>query len=156
MDKVYEHVLKQPPEEQLLSIALAFLDNLPEMVNYLFEHKEETELILAKSEGTKHAHFIEKMKMHEADLIFERVEWTTIQRRTAKGENPDKIVPASKQTVDLLMESYFSMTVNAVLQGDDPKKVCRVMEEITTFYYGGFSAIINRQPQYWIHLDGEN
>lgn len=127
------------PERMLYEMVDCYIRRLPELVGYLCEHREEMQLILRCSEGTKYENFLDLFRMRNREFLKQATEQANRAGKQVHGLSPE--------TYELLMRGYFHMLSLIVLEEEEPEKICRMMEQIALVYKNGMLSLMEEGEQ---------
>lgn len=131
LNSVAEEMDAFPPEEKVFRMCGAYIRRIPEIVDYLLSHRDEMRLILACSQGTRYENFFGSIQRYSED---------NISQSAAEAEK--KLRPLSADTMELLMDGYFSILAKLILEEIDREKMIRNMTEVARVYEAGILALI--------------
>ncbi|MCR5089064.1 MAG: TetR/AcrR family transcriptional regulator [Oscillospiraceae bacterium] len=121
-----------PPEKRMGSMTTVFAHGLPELLDYLLGHPDETRLLLKCSEGTRYENFLEGHM--ERNLSF--------ARGVSEGNFPLHPLAAK-----LLVRSYFSLFGDAALSGEPRGDIMQAMQDIEDLFAGGMIYLWKGRPK---------
>lgn len=127
INRAKECAMALPPEERIEGTTRCFAEVIPELIEYMFERKDDLALIITRSEGTKYDTFLETIRVD--DGMFK-----------IPGE-PDKAI--SSMSMALLTNGFLSMIVWSVLQGKSIDEVKQSAKEIARVYDLGVKAVLH-------------
>lgn len=128
-----------PPERMLYEMVDCYIRRLPELVGYLCEHRQEMQLILRCSEGTKYENFLDLFRTRNREFL---------RQATAQANRAGKQVHGlPPETYEFLMRGYFHMLSAIVLEEEEPEKICRMMEQIALVYKNGMLSLMEEGEQ---------
>jgi len=108
-----------------------FLTILPQLVDFIVAHRDETTLLLQAAEGTRYAHFMEELQ--DLDV---NVGESNIQK--AFGNKP-----IGEKTYRIMMSGYFSMLKEVFLSDATREDMISMVTDIQTMYQNGIMALLN-------------
>lgn len=122
-----------PDEQKLVQMTEVFSDGMTRLVDFLWEFRDETRLLLECADGTRYENFLSGMM--EQDLLF-------MAQAAGKTELP--LEPLAQK---LLVQSYFSTLGQAVLEGNDRVEIIRTMKDIQSVFTDGMVHILQRDNE---------
>ena len=122
-----------PDEQKLVQMTEVFSDGMTRLVDFLWEFRDETRLLLECADGTRYENFLSGMM--EQDLLF-------MAQAAGKTELP--LEPLAQK---LLVQSYFSTLGQAVLEGNDREEIIRTMKDIQSVFTDGMVHILQRDNE---------
>jgi len=131
LDKVRKEMYALPKGKFLEKMCGVYIEHIPEIVDYILEHKCELRLILNCGGGTKYEDFLDKIRMRNEDNI-------------EKGASYKKLKSYSPGTLDVLMRGYFYMLTYLVMNEDDRDKIIKSMTEIALVYRQGILSRLGK------------
>ena len=123
-----------PPEEKIFRMCGAYIRRIPEIVDYLLEHRDAMRLIISCSQGTKYENFFGNLQYSNEKNIS--------QSASEAGRSDQKIHPLSFDTMRLLMDGYFSILAKLILGETDRQTIIRCMSEVAKVYETGILALM--------------
>ncbi|MCR5784356.1 MAG: TetR/AcrR family transcriptional regulator [Eubacterium sp.] len=130
--KIGESVEKLPREQVFSGMSEMFESALPELLDFLLEHQDETRLLLKCSDGTTYNNFLSDVMDHEMNY------WEKIT-----GEN----FPISALASNLLINSYFNLLGDAVLSGAAREEIAKAMRDINDIYSKGMMNLLKERKE---------
>ncbi|MDD2981734.1 MAG: TetR/AcrR family transcriptional regulator [Hespellia sp.] len=124
-----------PPNEKIFKMCDAYIHRIPEIVDYLLEHRDEMKLIIACSQGTKYENYFNMLQERNQDNI------------SQSAEKSEQIHLLSPDTIELLMSGYFSMLAKLITEETDREKMIRSMTEVARIYQGGMLALMQEEAE---------
>ena len=122
-----------PDEQKLVQMTEVFSDGMTRLVDFLWEFRDETRLLLECADGTRYENFLSGMM--EQDLL-------CMAQAAGKTELP--LEPLAQK---LLVQSYFSTLGQAVLEGNDREEIIRTMKDIQSVFTDGMVHILQRDNE---------
>lgn len=132
--RVFDKASQLPLGQQLHGGIACFMDAVPELVDFIFAHRDETKLLLTRAEGTKYENFVYNLRMKDAKNLEER--YAAVKESGTVNHLP------MRETVDLLIGSFFSASVEAIMQGKDRDEVIRCLKELAVVYQNGLKYLV--------------
>ena len=121
-----------PPEEKVFKMCGAYISRIPEIVDYLLEHRDEMRLLISCSQGTRYEDFFSNLQRRNESNISKSA--------ADAGSSASNVHPMSVDTVRLLMDGYFSILAKLILDETDRDKIIRCMAEVAKVYEVGILA----------------
>ena len=119
-----------PDDQKLAKMTEVFSSGMARLVDYLWEYRDETRLLLQCADGTRYENFLSGMM--EQDILF----------MAQAGERSE--LPLEPLAQKLLVRSYFSVLGQAVLEGNTREEILRTMEDIQSVFTNGMVQILQR------------
>ncbi|ACV23417.1 TetR/AcrR family transcriptional regulator [Slackia heliotrinireducens] len=120
-----------PDEERVGQLPEAYLDHLPELVDFFFEHRDDMRLILTRSEGTRYENFLQDFSGRNIARIGE-----VLERAHLEGcIDPD--------VFGMVMGSYYSMLAQIVVSDCPREEVYSKMRDVQTVFQHGLLALLD-------------
>ena len=119
-----------PDDQKLAKMRGVFSEGMTRLVDFLWENRDETRLLLECAEGTRYENFLSGMM--EEDLRF---------MAQAGGKTELPLEPLAQK---LLVRSYFSALGQAVLEGSSREEIIRTMKDIQSVFTDGMIQILQR------------
>lgn len=119
-----------PDDLKLQQMNDVFSARMPLLVDFLFQHRDETYLLLRCSDGTRYENFLAGMM--EEDLQF---------MAQAAGMKELPLQPLAQK---LLVESYFSLLGQAALEGTTREEIMETMQDIQSVFTDGMVNLLQR------------
>ncbi|MFQ8689734.1 MAG: TetR/AcrR family transcriptional regulator [Blautia sp.] len=123
-----------PPGEKVFRMCGVYISRIPEIVDYLLEHRDAMRLIISCSQGTKYENFFGNLQQRNQSNIS--------QSASEAGASEQTIRPLSTDTMELLMDGYFSILARLILEETDREKIIRCMAEVAKVYEAGILALM--------------
>ncbi len=121
-----------PEGEQANHLDEAFFAQLPELADFIVDHRDELRLILTRSEGTRYEGFLESLVENNAQHIE-----PMLSRTGLGGVDPD--------TYRLLMTAYYG-TLARIATGDYTRgQVVAKMRDVQVVFQTGILALAQRR-----------
>lgn len=131
IQEIYDEVKMYLSKERAGQMMDCFARRLPEIVDYLLEHREELRLLLMKAEGTRYETFFETMAAISEKNVGENILWISRQNMTFR----------------LLIHAYYRLLIQVVLGGGDRESVLKAMMDIQSFFYYGFQYFMKEENE---------
>ena len=119
-----------PEESRMLHMSECYMNGLPLLVDFLFEHHEELILLMQKSEGTRYANFMGQIQ---------RTSQSNTERRIKTAKDPLPLHPYSLQAI---MDSYYSAVFHILLSDLSKEDTYQAMYDIQKFYQIGMMGLL--------------
>ncbi len=119
-----------PDDQKLAKMTEVFSEGMARLVDYLWEYRDETRLLLQCADGTRYEDFLSEMM--EQDILF---------MAQAGGRSELPMEPLAQK---LLVRSYFSVLGQAVLEGNTWEEILKTMEDIQAVFTNGMVQILQR------------
>ncbi|MCR5023622.1 MAG: TetR/AcrR family transcriptional regulator [Lachnospiraceae bacterium] len=119
-----------PDDQKLAKMTEVFSEGMARLVDYLWEYRDETRLLLQCADGTRYEDFLSEMM--EQDILF---------MAQAGGRLELPMEPLAQK---LLVRSYFSVLGQAVLEGNTREEILKTMEDIQAVFTNGMVQILQR------------
>ena len=119
-----------PAEERMLHMNECYLRRLPELVDYLDDRRDEVELLLKKSEGTRYEDYLGRIQTMSQTGTTERI-------RSASSPLP--LSPAALQEI---MNAYYTAVFRILLQGLPRAEMLEAMIEVQKFWQYGMMGFL--------------
>ena len=123
-----------PDDRKLNHMIDCYLDKLPELVDYICEHRDEMTLLIKCSDGTKYENFLDGFIGKSQSKIESAADLAR-----SKGRELSRI---DQPTFDLLMSGYFSMLGNIILSGRAPERIREMMSDVAIVYKEGMIRLL--------------
>ncbi len=121
-----------PPEQRMTNMTRVFEQGLPELLDYLLNHLDETRLLLKCSAGTKYEHFLDELMERNLNFV--------------KGLSEQRF-PLHPLAAKLLVQSYFNLFGDAVLSGESREDILCAMQEIQHMFAGGMIRLLEGEQE---------
>ena len=134
LDSVASDMNAFSPEEKVFKMCSAYISRIPEIVDYLLEHRDTMRLIISCSQGTKYENFFSNLQRRNESNISQSASDASVSVRN--------IHPLSVDTMGLLMDGYFSILAKLILDETDRETIIRCMAEVAKVYEIGILALM--------------
>ena len=137
LENVHRQVNDLPPERMIFDIMECYYQKLPEIVDYIYAHKEEMILLMKCSAGTKYESFFEsfsEMNKHSIKVGVERAKQAGIMIRGLETE-----------TFELLMNSYSQITAKIIIEGRDKEQAFRMLRDVGAVFRNGMMRLMQEK-----------
>lgn len=118
-----------PKEEQAFHMTDAFLDALPELVDFILAHKDEVVLLLSKADGTRYEHFLESLQKSD------------VQEGQCNLQSSFGAPPTSDKTYSIMMFGYFSMLKSIFLSDMTRDEMILAITDIQLMFEAGILSL---------------
>lgn len=120
-----------PKEEQVFHMTDGFLSALPQLVDFVFDRRDETILLLSRAEGTRYEHFLTDLQALDV----------------TEGENNIESAFGGKligeETYRVMISGYFAMLKEVFLSDMSKEKMISAITDIQAMYQNGIMALLN-------------
>lgn len=134
LDSVARDMDAFPPGEKVFRMCGVYISRIPEIVDYLLEHRDAMRLIISCSQGTKYENFFGNLQQRNQSNISQSASEARASEQTIR--------PLSTDTMELLMDGYFSILARLILEETDREKIIRCMAEVAKVYEAGILALM--------------
>ena len=134
LDQIRQEMLSLPREEQLYGMCSVYVKHIPELVDFVFSHRDEIDLIVNAAKGTKYEDFKGLIKRRNADNINQAV---------SAGEPDVQALPAI--ITEVLMDGYIDTLFRLILSGKDKETTCKCLEAIAYVYETGMISLMKKE-----------
>lgn len=117
-----------PNDQKFAKMTEVFSAGMAQLVDFLWEYRDETRLLLHCADGTRYENFLSGMM--EQDIMF---------MAQAAGRTELPLEPLAQK---LLVRSYFSVLGEAVLEGNTREEIMRTMKDIQSVFINGMLQIL--------------
>lgn len=121
-------------EEQPKKMESYVMGGMMDMLDYVYEHFEEFQLLLDASYGTKFQDFVEKLVEIETEYTYKYMETTQFQ-----NENGECVVTA--EFIHIMTRAMFESMFEVVRHKMPKETAVCYLRMIERFHYGGWNAI---------------
>lgn len=119
-----------PIKERVFHMTDEFLTSLPELMDLIFAHRDETVLLLKCADGTCYEHFLENLQ-----YLDEQEGQSNIQ----SGFGGEFI---SGKTYSIMMSGYFSMLKSVFLSDMSKEEMISAITDIQMMYQTGIMTVV--------------
>lgn len=116
-----------PPAERVERMTDVFSEGLPELIDYLLSHKDETRLLVKCANGTKYENFLAGLMDRDIEFV-----------KAMYGDN----FPLQPLAVRLLVNSYFMLLADAALSDEPREIIAETMQNIEDVFAGGMIYLL--------------
>lgn len=135
LDQVVEEINRIPLENRMFEMNVCYLRLLPKLVSHLCLHRTELNLVLKCAEGTKYE-----------DLMLNLAERNTDQLKKILGVY-FVMSKEEERLIRLLVNSYFSMLGQVVLEQSSEEDMLRMMTDIHTVFEKGVLGLFSARKR---------
>ena len=134
LDQIRQEMLSLPKKQQLGGMCSVYVEHIPELVDFVTAHRDEIDLIVNASKGTKYEDFKGLIKRRNAENI------------TQAASSGDPSVQALPEIItEVLMDGYIDMLFRLVLSGKDRETTCKCLEAIAYVYETGMISLMKKE-----------
>lgn len=133
LDSVVDELKRFPKEEQIFHMTHKFLSALPDLVDFIFAHRDETTLLLSCAEGTRYGNFLTDLQLLDVREGQNNIE-------NAFG---GKLI--GEETYRIMMLGYFAMLKEVLLSDMSKGEMISAITDIQTVYQNGIMALLNEK-----------
>ena len=137
MDSMNEKIKNLPPERMVFDIMGCYYEQLLEIADYIYSHKEEMILLIKCSAGTKYERFFASVGEINRELITLGVERARSAGVMIHGLETD--------TFELLMRSYSEIMAKIIVEGKDREQVFRMMKDVGAVFRNGMLSLMEEK-----------
>ena len=116
-----------PPEERAARMTGVFAEGLPELLDYLLSHKDETRLLIKCAAGTKYENFLAGLMDRDVEFV-----------KAMYGDH----FPLHPLAVKMLVNSYFMLLADAALSDEPREDIAEAMQNIQDVFAGGMIYLL--------------
>ncbi len=128
-----------PPEEQIYHMSDIFLQEVPELVDYILMHREEVVLLLNCANGTVYENFFEKLQSQNEN----------------RGQDTINLsfgsVIVDTEIYHILMSGYFSMLKSIFLSEMSREKMIAAITDVQIVFQNGIMSLMNEKAKEVAH-----
>ena len=134
LKKISDRMDSYPKEERMMRMSTIYLEELPDLVDYLYDHHDEVTLLFSKSEGTKYANYMNSIQGNSQHNTVSRI------------QDSANHLPIDPHAMKAIMNGYYSMVFGVILSGLEKNEVLNTLRDIQLFYqYGMLGMIQNKK-----------
>lgn len=134
LDGIRQEMLSLPKEKQLSGMCSVYVRHIPELVDFVTAQRDEIDLIVNASKGTKYEDFKSLIKRRNAE---------NITQAASAGDSKVQVLP--EIITEVLMDGYIDMLFRLVLSGKDKETTCRCLEAIAYVYETGMIGLMKKE-----------
>ena len=134
LEDVHKEAENLPPERMIFDIMECYYKKLPEIVDYIYSHKEEMILLMKCSAGTKYESFLKSFSDMNKNSIKVGVERAKEAGLMIHGLETD--------TFELLMRSYSEITTHIIIEGKDKEQIFRMLRDVGAVFRNGMMSLM--------------
>lgn len=124
----------QEPEEQPKLMETYVLSGMDEMLDYVYDHFEEFQLLLDASYGTRYQDFVEHLVEIETEYTYKYMDAT---QSTREGSL------ITEEFIHIMARAMFDSMFEVVRHHMDRDIARKYLHMLEKYHYGGWSAIID-------------
>lgn len=124
----------QEPEEQPKLMETYVLSGMDEMLDYVYDHFEEFQLLLDASYGTRYQDFVEHLVEIETEYTYKYMDAT---QSTREGSM------ITEEFIHIMARAMFDSMFEVVRHHMDRDTARKYLHMLEKYHYGGWSAIID-------------
>lgn len=118
-----------PKEEQAFHMTDAFLNALPELVDFILAHHDEVVLLLSRADGTRYEHFLQDLQKSD------------VQEGQSNLQSTFHETLISNQTYSIMMSGYFSMLKEVFLSDMNREEMITSITDIQMMFETGILSL---------------
>ena len=134
LDTIRGEMFSLPKEKQLSGMCSVYVKHIPELVDFVSFHRDEIDLIVNASKGTKYEDFKNLIKRRNAD---------NINQAASAGDPKAQALP--EIITEVLMDGYIDSLFRLVLNGRDRETTCKCLEAIAYVYEKGMISLMKEE-----------
>lgn len=124
----------QEPEEQPKLMETYVLSGMDEMLDYVYDHFEEFQLLLDASYGTRYQDFVEHLVEIETEYTYKYIDAT---QSTREGSM------ITEEFIHIMARAMFDSMFEVVRHHMDRDTARKYLHMLEKYHYGGWSAMID-------------
>lgn len=124
----------QEPEEQPKLMETYVLSGMDEMLDYVYDHFEEFQLLLDASYGTRYQDFVEHLVEIETEYTYKYMDAT---QSTREGSM------ITEEFIHIMARAMFDSMFEVVRHHMDRDTARKYLHMLEKYHYGGWSAMID-------------
>ena len=132
--QIREEMFSLPKERQLYGMVSVYVKHIPELVDFVIDHRDEIDLIINASRGTKYENFKGLIKNRNTENITQ-----------AAREGGSEIQALPEIVTGVLMDGYIDSLFRLVLSGRDKETICTCLEVIAKVYETGMISLMKKE-----------
>lgn len=126
-------------EKQVDSLWEYSSSGMMDLLDYMYDHFTEFQLLLDASYGTKFQNFVEHLA--EIETVYTYKFMNAIQSQDEDGHENEQKVP--EEFIHIMTRARFESFFEVIRHKMDKKAAAQYIEMLEKFHYNGWSAILN-------------
>lgn len=127
--KVTEECQSYPAEERMYRMSGCVCRYIPEFVDFIIAHRDETTMLITGSQGTRYDGYMDMIRARQEDAVMDNI-------RRAMGS-----IPVDDGSYRTLIAGYFSMYRSVLLTSADREEMISRLMDIQLLYERGIIGL---------------